>query len=316
MEKNFDAVKFISQLLKFSPRQGENEKRAADFIVSVLKKSGIGFRVQKFPAKIPLIKKAALKADNKKIKCEGCCFIGGKIEEKGNLISSLIPSRFFLTEPNINFNPKCRSVSLDNFYFAPALAVSKNDLPKILKAKKVKGEVKVIPYRFLSSNILIGNVKSPENIVFAHYDSIKKGAVDNASGVAVLMKVIISYPETFKNLYVFSGNEELSYENPVYWGHGYRAFEKKYENLLHNAKKIIVVDCVGKGKSVIGRDYNLTELAFPIKNIKKLSKKIFILRGGIDELMSVYHSDLDGLEQIDEKQLDSAVKLLKKELKI
>lgn len=316
MKKDFNTIKFISQLLEFSPRQGKNENKTADFIISILKKRKIDFHIQKFSTKIPLIKKSILKADDKKIKCEGCCFLGGKIKGKDSLISSLIPSRFFLTEPNINFNPKCRSISLDNFYFAPALAVSKNDLPKILKAKKVKGSVIVVPYRYLSSNILIGNIKSPKNIIFAHYDSIKRGVVDNASGVAVLMKTIISYSETLENLYVFSGNEELSYDNPVYWGYGFRAFEEKYKNLLHNAKKIIIVDCVGNSKATISRDNYMIKLAFPVKDIKKLAKKIFIIHGDLDKLMEIYHSNLDDLKQINKKQLNSAVKLLEKELKI
>ena len=88
MEKKFNTIKFISQLIKFSPRQGENERKAAKFIISVLDKYQVDYCLQKFITKIPLIKKNSLRADNKEIKCKGCSFVSGKITNKNNLIRS------------------------------------------------------------------------------------------------------------------------------------------------------------------------------------------------------------------------------------
>lgn len=316
MKRKFNTIQFISQLLKFSPRQGKNERKTASFIISILKKYQINYSLQKFNAKIPLIQKAVLSVDGKKVKCKGCSFVSGKITNKDALVSSLIPSRFLLTYPNINFNPKCQSVSLDNFYFAPALAINKKDLPKILKAKKIKGEVKVKPYKYKSSNILVGNIKSPQMIIFAHYDSIEKGAIDNASGAAILMETIFSYPKALrKTLYVFIGNEELSYIQPTYWGYGFRVFEKKYKKLLDKAERILIIECVGNNKAIITQDKFLMNIIFPLKNLKKWENKIFILHGDIDKLMEVYHSNLDDLKQLKKKYLDDAAKLLKNQLK-
>ncbi len=313
---NFDKVSFIKEMLKFSPRQGKNEVKTAEFIISLLDKFNADYLVQKFNTKIPLVKKAELTADGKKMECKGCSFVSGEIENKDYLISNLTPSSCFLEYPNINFNPKCKTISLDNFYFAPAVTIKTSDLLRVAKAKKVKGKVKVEPFAYESANILVGNVENPKNILFAHYDSVEKGATDNGSGVAVLMDLIISYPETLKeNLCIFSGNEELSYDKPTYWGHGFRAFEKEYDSAMAGADSIIAVDCVGNGKANVSRDKHLIKLAFPINNIDKWSDKISIVFGDFDKLMAVYHSDNDDVNELKEVYLDEAVKLLASKLK-
>jgi len=315
MKNTFDIIKFIKNLLQLSPRQIENETKAANFIISVLKKHNIPYYLHYFSTKIPKTKKEFLIADKKKIPCRGCCFVSGETKNKDYLISSLIPSHFFIDKSNINFNPQCKGISLSNFYFAPALAISKKDLPYILKAKKVFGKVIVEPIKHKAVNILVGNKKNPKTICFAHYDSIEKGAIDNAAGVAVLMKAIILKPKTLENnLYVFSANEELSYEKPTYWGYGFRAFEKKFLNIMIKTKKIIVIDCPGNNKTNILEDDNLAYLAFPIKNKNKFKNKIKIITGDIEKLMNVYHSDLDDLSQIKEKYLNEAVEKLLNEV--
>jgi len=152
--------------------------------------------------------------------------------------------------------------------------------------------------------------------LFAHYDSINLGATDNASGVAVLMSLIVDNAATLKDvLYVFAGNEELSYDNPTYWGHGYRAFEDKYIDLLNKAKEILVVDCVGNGKTIIYDDENSKYLAFPIKNIKSLSGKTKIISASFKKLMRVYHSDGDSIEELNQKNFEEARELLMNQIK-
>jgi hypothetical protein len=308
MKKNFDYLSFIKNLLSFSPRQLEGEKKAADFLISFLRKNNFPYYIDYFWTKVPKVEKEILKADNKKIPCKGCSFVTGKIVDKEYLISSLIPSRFFLENQNINFNPKCDEISLSNFYFAPSLAISKNNLALILKAKKIKGEIIVRPIRYKARNILVGNVKNPKTIYFAHYDSIQRGAIDNASGVATLMGIIFSYPEIIKNnLFVFAANEELSYDKPTYWGHGFRAFEDKFFKIMKLAKEILVIDSLGNGKMRILNDKNLIYLAFPIKNKEKLGNKIKVVSGDLDKLMTVYHSELDDIKEIKINYLKEAV---------
>lgn len=315
--KGFDIIKFIERFTAFSPRQLCNETKAADYMLRLLNANKIDYIEQKFLIKLPAVEREFLLCDGKNIKAKACSFVSGKIENNDSIISSLISARKFLNLPNINFNPKCDNISLSNFYFAPALAVSKKKLPKILNCKKIFGEVKISHRIHKSKNILVGNVSAPKCILFAHYDSLGKGAIDNASGTAVLLHIAINNTDILKNnLLVFSGCEELSYDNPVYWGKGYRIFEKKYISLMEHAMKILVVDSVGNGKPAISTTKELLQLAFAIKNLDKLRHKIFTIYGNIEDLMSVYHSDDDIAKKISRKQLMITVDLVMKLLKI
>lgn len=308
---NFNVIKFINDIAAFSPRQGKNEEKTAQFIIQSLGDLDQDYQEQKFTTEIPVTKKEVLIADGEEIKCKGCSFIGGKIDNKNNIVSSLISSQPLIDHSNINFNPACKGISLSNFYFAPSVAVNSSDLNKIINAKEVQGIVDVASYKHQSSNILVGNTKDPKNILFAHYDSIEKGVIDNASGVGALMYMIFKYRKVLENsLLVFSGNEELSYDHPIYWGHGFRVFEDKYKSLLNKSKKIFIVDCVGNTEAVINKDKELIDKGFPLKNLDKLKNKIFFAHGDIDNLMEVYHSDLDIIEGVSEKNIIDAVKLL------
>ncbi|HBE89598.1 MAG: hypothetical protein A3G57_02365 [Candidatus Andersenbacteria bacterium RIFCSPLOWO2_12_FULL_45_8] len=305
----------IKKLVSFSPRQEENETACAEFIKSWLSEQNLSFSVQKFTTLIPHIEQASLLADGQELECAGCSFVSGEINNANNIISSLadIPSDWI--EPNINFNPRCPALSRSYYYWAPALAVRPRDLNKIIKAKQIKGIVQVRPVNRPAENILVGNMVAPQQIVIAHYDSIAVGATDNASGTAVVMTLIQEHPELAKdNLFVLSADEELSYDKPYYWGHGFRMFEGNYGEVMEKCQQIIVVDSVGNTTNTMKRDEYLTKLAFPIKNLDKWMNKISLCCGDIDKLLSVYHSELDLDGQLKEKQLQQAVKLLRSSL--
>src|SRR3989344_651978 len=161
MKSTFNQITFIKSLLRFSPRQLKGETMAAEFIKKTLGERGIGYKEQKFTTFIPQTKRAVLLADDKKIPCQACCYVGGIIEGKDFLLSSLIPSRFFLEKPNINFNPECpKTISCSNFYFAPAVAVPRDEVQKLLIAKRVRGKVTVKKVQHGAVNILVGNTKN------------------------------------------------------------------------------------------------------------------------------------------------------------
>lgn len=303
-------IEIVSKILAFGKRQCENEQKTARFIKSLLKSNKIDFLVQKFDALVPKIKKAILEIDGNFIPCEGTGLVSGKISAL-KLLNSLESSQLYLYEPNINFNPKCPTISRSNFYFAPSLAISRQDKLKVINGRNIDAELKVILKKYISENLLVGNYKNPTNILFAHYDSLSTGATDNASGVAVMLNLLLENPQLLKqSLFVFCGNEELSYDQPIYWGHGYRVFEKKYLDLLFQTKKIFVVDCVGNGKTKIYSDPRILRNAFPIKNAQKLCQKIYIVDGDIDELMKVYHSDEDDIGRLYERYLVDAADFL------
>lgn len=313
-------IKFIMNMKKINPlnilsrfdlskeRQGRVARKTVNEIKKILKETHIDFTVENFTTYVPKISKAKLIVDGKNIPCMGCSFVSGKISSKDSVVSSLISSQYLIDKANINFNPECDSISRSNFYFAPSLAINKKDLAMVVNGRKVRAEVKVKKTECVVENLLVGNKKNPKNIVFAHYDSIGPGVVDNASGFVTVLSVIIQNQETLKDtLYVFDGNEELSYDFPVYWGHGFRVFEKKHFRIMDRAEKIVVVDCVGNVKTFSTNDEKISKLAFPIKNISKWKNKVEIVGGDIDDLMTVYHSDLDVVSKLSQKYLDDAV---------
>ncbi len=307
--KKFSKLKFIEKLTEIPQRQSEGEEIAINEIKKILRANGIEFEIESYENCIPVEISSGLKVDNVEINCENSGFISGSIDNKHNLVSSL--SDFESSSPNINFNPYCKDISLVSFYNAPSLAISSMDVCRVLNAEKIEGFTKVEKKFCKSANFLVGNKKAPKNIFFTHIDSIKKGAIDNASGVAVILDAIISNPKIIKdNLFAICGSEELSYEYPVYWGFGYRDFEKKYLNLLKKVKKIVVVDGVGHSEPNLYKNKELLFQAFPIKNLNEFENKTVVLAGDIDGLMPVYHSDLDDISRLKGEFLSKAQKIV------
>ena len=302
--------KIVKQLSSLGERQLYNETRARFLIEHILTENKIIYAVQKFTTYIPRTSKTWIKTDKGIIRAMATSFVSGIISNKNHLISSLTSSQPFIYKPNINFNPECKIISRSNHYFAPAVAIAASDVAKIIAAKNVHCRIKTRRVKHQSGNILIGNIKNPENIIFSHYDSIGPGAVDNASGIALSLWLIKNNPSLLETcLFVLAGNEELSYDQPLYWGYGYRMFEKTRQNLLSISKKIIVLDCIGHTSTKTIRDINTLMLGFPIISIKKLSKKIVMLSGDIQKLMKIYHSDLDTWDKINYQELERAGKI-------
>ena len=133
-------------LISLCPRQGKNLAKTKRYLIAYLKKSGVKVKEEDFAITVPLITKTSLTVDNKAIHCLGCSFIGGNIINKDTILSSTIPSRYNLDLPNINFNPYSAGICRNNFYFAPALAVARSDVAKIVKARSVNGKVVVKKY--------------------------------------------------------------------------------------------------------------------------------------------------------------------------
>lgn len=292
--KNFDPSIFIKQLCSIGERQLAGESAALEMIGNVLIKFSVDFQIDKFTTYVPRFISSRLTVDGKRLPSMPTSFVSGKIEGKYDLISSLISSQRFLYDRNINFNPHCRSISRGNHYFAPAVAISSHTLSQVNVGKKISVQVKVKKVIHRSANVFIGNTKNPEIIIFSHYDSIGPGAVDNASGVALSLDLAINHPGLLMNcLFVIAGNEELSYDQPIYWGKGYREFEKKHHLIMDRSRRIIVVDCIGHSRPEIIKDIEIVRLGFPVSSLEGLSGKTRMVSGSMDKLMEFYHSDLD-----------------------
>lgn len=315
MDKNFSHLDFINDIISFSPRQLENETKTAIFLKNILSENNVPFEIHSYTVDLPRTQKAELFADNVSIPVKSSSFVSGKIENSDTILSNLLSSRICQDQANINFNPKSEDISQGNNYFAPSVAINKSDVQKVLNAKEVKGEVVVEKVSHTAENILVGNTNNPKSLVFAHYDSVNMGAIDNASGVSTIMKAILQNPKTLKDtLYIFSANEEFSYDKPIYWGKGFRELQESMPNLFENAQQILPVDCVGNGEAHFSTDPELITLGFPINDIIDFQNKVFFLVADFDHLMTVYHSESDDGRGMTEEWMDDAYKKLVQKL--
>jgi len=292
--KTFNAKKLIQKLSSLGTRQGANEAKALILIARELQLLKTSFKLQKFITSYPKYLKCKLFVDGRQLPAEPVSFVSGTINNPIRLLNSLESSIENKFTSNINSNPDSQTISRPNHYFAPAFAVRYFDFKKIKNTSTIKGVVNVRRTRHASANILIGNIKNPQTIIFSHYDSIGPGAIDNASGVAASLQLINDKHSILdKNLFVIAGNEELSYDKETYWGHGYRVFEKTYHHLLKSCRQILVADCLGYAETKIYRDPQFIKLGLPIKNIHHYIKKTAIVSGPYKALMPFYHSHLD-----------------------
>lgn len=295
----------VKDLINLSPRQFEREKLTRDYITKKLTDNAVDFGVQDFKVTVPIYMKYYLKADGINIECLPTSLKGGKIGKDYDLVSSLDFSYESNGKSNINYNPYSDAISLANFYDAPSLAISRKNVETIKNAKEIDGAVEIEKKTYGSCNILAGNTTSPKNILFAHYDGFFEGAIDNASGVSVCLGMIIKKRDILKeNLIVFSGAEELSSDFPYYWGKCFKVFENSNAEILKNAKKILIVDCVGTDEPELKNDRETVSLYFAKSEYDK--RKICVVTSvekDPEKFHRVYHSSLDGIEGVDEKYL-------------
>ncbi len=312
-----ETKEFITALYRLGERQFEREALARRMIEERLTRYRVSYTAEEFSTFLPRVEEATLKIDGRLAPCAATSFVSGIITQPNHLISSLTSSQNFLETENINFNPLCHTISRSNHYFAPSLAVPRNVVPKILRARTIRGSVRVRRIRHRSANILVGNRTNPRYLVFSHYDSLFGGAVDNASGTALALSIAAQYPQLREHtLFVFAGNEELSYDMPIYWGHGYRVFEERHLALLKRAEKILVLDCIGFSKTFFVRDEKTIRLGFPVKRLSGTIRKISLVIGDMQKMMQFYHSDLDRPHLIKTAELELAQQQIVKEISL
>jgi len=282
------------RLAALGTRQFEQETEAARVITALLAAHGISYFLQPFTLDLPWVKKAALLVDGQKIPCFSIGLVSGEVQQEG-----------------VKCNLACEVISRDIHYFNPTVAVAPKDWPLVLSAQEICGRIEVERRPHCSANILVGNKENPKRIAFAHFDSIGRGAIDNASGVAVMLAAIVGEQGLLReNLFVFSGCEELSFDNPNYWGYGYRVFEKEYDALMRATEKIVVVDCLGYSPTGLFDMEEIRQLTFPVKNLDLWEDKIKVLIGDFQILMSVLHSDHDDGRMIEPRFLAEAKNIL------
>lgn len=291
-------IELIRKLTSFV-RYGLDEIKAAQIIINELKSCQVTFIEEPFESSVPRIIKAELFADGVPIPCLGSSFNSGTINSISNIFSS----------------PRTDDISVIQFYDQPALTVSRKSLPQLSSAKEIRGEVIVEPEHFTTENILVGNSLNPRNIVFAHFDSIiGLGAVDNAAAISILLEAIKIRPNLLTDsLFVFAGNEEISYseydnQEHTYDGHGFRVFEKNHQDILDSTSQIIVVDGIGVSSPLFSQTD--LDLVFQLKDLSKYQSKTFWLQNDQEIVLQNYHSLGDDINTIKPEYLEEAVALL------
>lgn len=310
-------LKNIHAIIGFSPRQGLGQTKTGEWIKKQLTTFGIPFTLQQFTIDIPNWTDWGLKVNGKSVDCLPAGLTSGKITDKMNIRNSLVEEEYATAQPNLNFNPFCHAASRPSLYRHPALAVSRTVLQQALRATEIKGFMKVKRQSHQTANILVGNRTHPEKIIFAHMDSVETGAIDNASGVSVMLSTLVENPALLKhNLFVFSAGEEMSFDSPTYWGHDFRVFEQRLPKLFTRAKQIIACDSAGYSKIICksGAESEEVYLAFPIRNYQQYKHKIYLFGGDYHALLPVYHSTLDDGRLLKKELLDEAQKKLKERL--
>jgi len=310
-----DYQTIISSLAAFGERQFVQNDAARDYISTVLDQLSISYTFETYDTDLPVYQRATLTVDGVSIPCQGSGLVSGEITSVDTLLSSLISSQKNLYDANINFNPRCTEISRSNHYFAPALSVVASDVSRLLAAEKIHGVLEVNKRTTQTGYFLLGNIANPQTIVFSHFDSIGLGAVDNASGVALAIELIKDNPKLLEHvLFVIDGNEELSYDEGIYWGHGYRVFEERYIKLIDQTKSILVLDSFGYSTPELITDVEIMTLALPIKNIQTHKSKMKLLSGSYGELMNFYHAANDQPELINDRYWQESKLLIEQEL--
>lgn len=301
-------------------RLGVSEILATDILLEFLTKdlniNNNQITVQTFENSVPINKGYALEIAGKKILSTPICFFSGNLDNSLEIIEFEDTREF--GKSYLAYNKYCDALSRHAFFEKTSFAILAKDYNfAIENFKNISGFVEIERFEYVSRNILVGNTSNPKSIIFCHLDTVEKGFIDNLSGVIAMLDVL-SRDLTLldSNLFVFSGNEELSYEFPTYWGYGYRRFEDEYYTLLEDSKNIIVADCIGQTKTKVYKDIATVRLGLPIKKLEKIIDKTQLVAGDLGKLMNIYHSDLDTESQMNwsyfNQSVDYILSLLKK----
>lgn len=303
-----EVVERASRLADLAPRQLENEEKAAELIKEEIK--DYDYSTQAFQILVPDFRDWGLEADGEEIRCLPSGLESGKIESK-DLVNSILNGQGSMNRPNINFNPHAEGISVPNFYEAPSVAISSEDVKKVLEADEVEGYLEVEWVSHESENIILGDEQDPERIILTHYDSTWGGFIDNGFTVSLLIQLLDEL-DLEENLVVFAGAEEISQESP-YHCYGYRRFEDEYLKQIREAEEIFLADSLGRNTQKVIEDPDIVEKAI-VLNREDYEDKVKFVASEYHEVLDIYHSPKDTVKALN--SYEEAVSLVRKELEL
>jgi len=245
----------------------------------------------------------------------GSSLVSGEIRSGDYLVDVFEYSSKNKFPYNIIYSSKADEISVVNFCEEPSITVSRKSIDIIKNSNNVIGKVEVEKEKIKTENILVGNIVNPKNIIIAHFDSIiGDGALDNAAAIAVLIEFLRKNKNLLSNtLVIFSGNEEISYDNfHDRSGYGFRVFESKYGDLLKKANQIIVIDGVGISEPMFTQEG--LDWVLQVKILEEIKNKVFWLQNDQNKVLKYFHTKADILENIEEKYLKDVLNKLVKRL--
>ncbi|AOV94648.1 hypothetical protein AQV86_01845 [Nanohaloarchaea archaeon SG9] len=301
-----EIIERASELADLAPRQLENERKAADLIEKEVE--AFGPEIQRFQILVPDFQDWGLKADGEEIECLPSGLESGKIRSKA-LVNSILNGQGSMNRPNISFNPYAEGISVPNFYEAPSVAISPEDVEKVVEANEVEGYLEVEWESHQSRNILVGNSEDPDRIVMTHYDSVWGGFIDNGFTVSLLIQLLDEL-DLEENLIVFAGAEEISQESP-YHCYGYRRFEDEYIKQIQEADEIFLADSLGRNTQKVIKQPEIVEKAI-VLNRPGYREKVRFVASEYHEVLDIYHSPEDTKQALN--SYEEALELVRKEL--
>ncbi|BCX13557.1 MAG: hypothetical protein KatS3mg085_089 [Candidatus Dojkabacteria bacterium] len=295
--------KFLEKVIQKNliKRNAQGEEAATEILVDFLKE--FNPVIQQFKNSVPVYKDYGLEIDGQKIEAEPICFESG---EQNDFTLSTFEEDLDFERNYIATNPHCSAISKHTFTKGLLHGRSSQvflNSSKTKKSRNIKSYIEVEKYNYTTANVLVGNFQNPEFIVYSHLDTVENGVVDNLSGTLVMLNLLSKNSLILENsLFVFSGNEELSYDFPTYWGYGYRQFEKEYSTIFNKAKHLIV-DCIAFGELKVYNDVETLMLGFPIKD-QSVFSQTRMFSCDLNKLMTIYHSKLDDINFFSEKDIE------------
>lgn len=287
------------------------------YIEAYLQDNRIDYHVFEFYVPAPDFVKYYLYVDGEQIRVLPDGLRSGKVEiserVKVNLKDS-VDLYYEYSYPNINFNSLCDGVSIPNFYNAPALAVSRRDVPKLLNTKDVDAYLDVRVKDVKSKAFLLGNVEDPKRVGVVHYDALWTGAIDNSLSLASVFAMAKHGQLDLKdNMVLLVGFTEVTFYWPEYWDDSFRRVIEEFDFIPQ--KENIIIDSFGYRNTVLldlrGRKPTTYAERVFYEAYKIFGERIAGVTIYQEDLFPIYHSDINTVDKVDLKEAEKGIGYIK-----
>jgi len=299
-----DALAYLKELSKLDTNYIRKTLNRASFLENFFESNKIPFEEYNFYTPVPDWVEYYLIADGEQINALPNGLKSGEIE-KNLKDSSDLENEY--NYANINFNSRLKSdvdISTPVFYNAPALAIAKRDVAKVLNAKEVEGYLEVKIRNVRNKNFIVGDLEKAKLYVIIHYDALWVGAIDNTSSLSAFLSLLKNKALDLDKIAIFFiGFTEVTNYWPEYWDYSFQRVYQKYEDYFNNVDKILIVDCIGYRNTQLLRDEEYIE-AYKTFGGKD---KLLIYGTPLEDLYEIYHATNDTFDKISKTEMTKSI---------